>query len=65
VISRYATRVNGLTDFFLTKLDVPPSGADPGVLAYDVDGVRMSEMPASQSDFFHAVPVYENFPGWT
>ncbi|HEY3604095.1 MAG TPA: adenylosuccinate synthase, partial [Sporichthyaceae bacterium] len=66
VISRYATRVNGLTDFFLTKLDVL-TGIEqiPVCVAYDVDGVRMTEMPASQSDFFHATPVYETFPGWT
>ena len=31
-IARYAARVNGLTDFFLTKLDVLGGlGADPGV----------------------------------
>ncbi|CAM5524884.1 Adenylosuccinate synthetase, organellar chromatophore [Streptomyces alboniger] len=31
-IARYATRVNGLTDFFLTKLDVLTRlGADPGL----------------------------------
>ena len=25
----------------------------------------MDEVPASQSDFHHAVPIYEEFPGWT
>jgi adenylosuccinate synthase len=66
VIARYATRVNGLTDFFLTKLDVL-TGLEqvPVCVAYDVDGVRHTELPASQTDFHHAVPVYENFPGWT
>jgi adenylosuccinate synthase len=66
VIARFATRVNGLTDFFLTKLDVL-TGLEqiPVCVAYDVDGERMTEMPASQSDFFHAAPVYETFPGWT
>ncbi|HEY2831342.1 MAG TPA: adenylosuccinate synthase [Sporichthyaceae bacterium] len=66
VIARFATRVNGLTDFFLTKLDVL-TGLEqiPVCMAYDVDGVRMTELPASQSDFHHATPVYETFPGWT
>jgi adenylosuccinate synthase len=66
VIARFATRVNGLTDFFLTKLDVL-TGLEqiPVCVAYDVDGVRMTELPASQSDFHHATPVYETFPGWT
>ncbi len=65
VIARYATRINGLTDFFLTKLDVL-TGLEqiPVCVAYDVDGVRQTEMPTSQTDFFHAAPVYENFPGW-
>jgi adenylosuccinate synthase len=29
-----------------------------------VNGVRFDEMPVSQSDFHHAKPIYENFPGW-
>jgi adenylosuccinate synthase len=36
----------------------------PVCVAYDVDGVRHDEMPMSQSDFHHAVPVYEEMPGW-
>ena len=65
VIARYAARVNGVTDFVLTKLDVL-TGLDrvPVCVAYDVDGVRHDEMPVNQSDFHHAVPVYEEFPGW-
>jgi adenylosuccinate synthase len=65
VIARYATRVNGLTDFFLTKLDVL-TGLEriPVCVAYDVDGVRHDEMPMTQTDFFHAKPVYDELPGW-
>jgi len=33
-------------------------------VAYEVDGKRMEEIPVSQSDFHHAKPIYENFPGW-
>lgn len=66
VIARYAARVNGVTDFVLTKLDVL-TGLEqvPVCVAYDVDGVRHDEMPVNQTDFHHAVPVYENLPGWT
>ncbi|MET0352994.1 MAG: adenylosuccinate synthetase, partial [Plantibacter flavus] len=32
--------------------------------AYEVDGVRVDEVPVSQTDFHHAVPIYEEFPGW-
>lgn len=65
-IARYATRVNGLTDFFLTKLDVL-TGVEqiPVCVAYDVDGVTHEELPVSQSDLHHATPIYEMFPGWT
>src|SRR5690606_21583576 len=64
-MARFASRINGITDFVLTKLDVL-SGIEsiPVCVAYDVDGVRVDEMPYSQSDFHHAKPIYENFPGW-
>ncbi len=65
-IARYTARINGVTDFVLTKLDVLTGLAQiPVCVAYSVDGVRVDEMPVSQSDFHHAVPIYENFPGWT
>jgi adenylosuccinate synthase len=65
VIARYAARVNGVTDFFITKLDVL-SGLEkvPVCVAYDVDGTRQAEMPMTQTEFHHAVPVYEYFDGW-
>ncbi|MCU1545467.1 MAG: adenylosuccinate synthetase [Homoserinimonas sp.] len=65
-IARYTARVNGVTDFVLTKLDVLTGLENiPVCVAYDVDGVRVDEVPVSQSDFHHAKPIYENFPGWT
>lgn len=64
-IARYATRVNGLTDIFLTKLDVL-TGWDkiPVCVAYDVDGKRSEELPMTQTEFHHAKPIYEMLPGW-
>jgi adenylosuccinate synthase len=65
-IARYAVRVNGLTDFFLTKLDVLTGWEKiPVCVAYEIDGKRVEELPASQSDFHHAKPIYEYLPGWT
>ncbi len=65
VIGRYAARVNGVTDFVLTKLDVL-TGLErlPVCVGYEVDGVRHDEMPMTQTDFHHAQPVYEHLPGW-
>ena len=65
VVTRYAARVNGLTDLVMTKLDVLTGYETiPVCVAYDVDGVRTEEMPLTQSDVHHAVPVYEELPGW-
>lgn len=64
-IARYSARINGVTDFVMTKLDVLTGlSTIPVCVAYDVDGVRHEEVPVSQSDFHHAVPIYEEFPGW-
>ncbi|HET7690733.1 MAG TPA: adenylosuccinate synthase [Nocardioidaceae bacterium] len=66
VIARYASRINGLTEFFLTKLDVL-GGWDqiPVCVAYEIDGVRHDEMPMTQTEFHHAKPILEYFDGWT
>ena len=64
-IARYSARINGLTDFVLTKLDVLTGIKEiPVCVAYEVDGKRVEEVPVSQSDFHHAKPVYQNFAGW-
>jgi adenylosuccinate synthase len=64
-VARYAARVNGVTDFVLTKLDVLTGWERiPVCVAYEVDGVRHDEMPMTQTDFHHATPVYEHLDGW-
>lgn len=65
-IARYATRINGLTDIFLTKLDVL-TGMEriPVCVAYEVDGVTVTELPMTQTGFHHATPIYEDLPGWS
>ena len=65
-IARYAVRINGITDFFLTKLDVLTGWEKiPVCVAYEIDGKRVEELPASQTDFHHAKPIYEYLPGWS
>jgi len=65
-IARYASRVNGLTDIFLTKLDVL-TGIEriPVCVAYEIDGEIVDELPMTQTGFHHAKPVYEDLPGWS
>ena len=64
-VARYAVRVNGLTDLVLTKLDVL-GGRDeiPVCVAYEIDGVRVGDVPAFQRDYRRVEPVFESFPGW-
>jgi adenylosuccinate synthase len=66
VIARYAARINGVTDFVLTKLDVL-TGRErvPVCVGYEVDGIRQDEMPMTQTEFHHARPVYEFCDGWS
>ena len=50
----------------MTKLDVLTGwGQIPVCVAYEIDGKRVEELPASQYDFHHAKPIYEYLPGWT
>ncbi|MTE24197.1 adenylosuccinate synthase [Microbacterium sp. ZXX196] len=65
-ITRYATRINGITDLVLTKLDVL-TGLEsiPVCVAYDVAGERFDEVPVNQTDFHHATPILESYPGWS
>ena len=65
VIAKYSTRINGFTDYFITKLDVL-SGFErvPICVGYDIDGKRYDEMPMTQTDFHHARPVFEYLDGW-
>jgi len=65
VVARFAARINGVTDFVLTKLDVLAGWERiPVCVGYDVDGVRHDEMPMTQTEFHHARPIYEFFDGW-
>ena len=65
VLIRYAGRVNGLTEHFLTKLDVLSEFDTLRVCrAYRYQGEDYEHFPPHQSIFHHAEPVYEDLPGW-
>jgi adenylosuccinate synthase len=65
VVARFASRVNGLTDLFLTKLDILGAWESiPVCVGYEIDGERHDEMPMTQTEFHHSRPVYERFDGW-
>ena len=60
---RYAVRVNGISGFAMTKLDVL-SGMDELKIcvAYEVNGVRTTDLPYDDLD--NVTPIYETMPGW-
>ena len=62
---RQAVRVNGLTEIALTKLDVLDGLKElPVCTAYKIGGEQIKEMPASLTQYRHAVPIYTELPGW-
>ncbi|MEE9228377.1 MAG: adenylosuccinate synthase [Acidimicrobiia bacterium] len=65
VALRYATRINGLTDIALTKLDVLSEFDRLKVcVAYETDKGRFDEFPRQQRVLYESRPVYEELPGW-
>jgi adenylosuccinate synthase len=66
VLARYATRLNGLTEVFLTKLDVLSGLPEVKVCtAYEFEGERFQDFPPHQTIFHKASPLYEDVEGWS
>jgi adenylosuccinate synthase len=65
VLVRYAARLNGLSEIFLTKLDVLSGFRTIKVCTgYVADGETFEDVPSHQSLFHRAQPVYEELEGW-
>jgi adenylosuccinate synthase len=65
VLLRYAARLNGLSEVFLTKLDVLSGFPSVRVCtAYQTGGEKYDDFPPHQSLFHRAEPVYEEVDGW-
>ena len=65
VALRYATRVNGLTEIALTKIDVLSEFDTLKIcVGYEADGTYFEEMPRQQRVLYTCQPVYEELPGW-
>ena len=66
VLLRYAARLNGLTELFITKLDVLSGLETVKVcVAYNFEGERYEDLPPHQSIVHKAEPVYEEMEGWS
>jgi adenylosuccinate synthase len=65
VVARYAARVNGLTELFVTKLDVLSGFEQLRICTgYRLEGQTFEDFPPHQSLFHRAEPVYEELDGW-
>jgi adenylosuccinate synthase len=66
VVVRNSARLNGLTGFAITKLDVL-TGIDPLKIcnAYAYEGEQVTEFPPALNVLDQCEPVYEKLPGWT
>jgi adenylosuccinate synthase len=64
-LARYAARLNGLTELFVTKLDVL-SGFETLKICtgYRAEGDVYDDFPPHQSLFHKAEPIYEELEGW-
>ena len=65
VLLRYAVRINGLTELFVTKLDVLSGLRELRVCtAYRYEGKLYEDFPPHQTIFHKAEAVYEELEGW-
>ncbi|MGB3510293.1 MAG: adenylosuccinate synthase [Microcoleaceae cyanobacterium] len=65
VIGRYAVRINGMDCMAITKLDVLDELEKIKVcVAYEIDGQRCEDFPASSFQLDQCRPIYETLPGW-
>jgi adenylosuccinate synthase len=65
VLLRYAARINGLTELFLTKLDVLSGFESVRICTgYRADGEEFDDFPPHQSSFHRAGPIFEELEGW-
>jgi adenylosuccinate synthase len=65
VLVRQTVRVSGIQGIALTKLDVLDGLNELKIcVAYDLDGERLEQLPASQSAQARVTPVYETMEGW-
>ncbi|RNE15655.1 Adenylosuccinate synthetase [Lacticaseibacillus paracasei] len=65
VVVRHSRRVAGITDLCLNSIDVL-TGLDKVKIcvAYERDGERVENYPASRKFLSECKPVYEELPGW-
>lgn len=65
IIAGYSARVNGISSFVLTKLDVLDSLETIKIcVAYKYNGKTITSFPSDMHILRNCEPVYETYPGW-
>jgi adenylosuccinate synthase len=65
VILDHARRINSLTEFVITKLDILSGFKEiPVCVAYELHGQRIDYIPADLQTLGECLPIYETLPGW-
>jgi adenylosuccinate synthase len=65
VLGRYTAKLNGVTSVALTRLDVLEQFDRIKVcVAYELNGQRVTTLPAALTEAVAVQPVYEDLPGW-
>jgi adenylosuccinate synthase len=65
VAARYSSRVNGLTNIALTRLDVLDNLPQIRICTgYKLDGQTTYQFPGSITTLERCQPIYEELPGW-
>ncbi|MGP0063092.1 MAG: adenylosuccinate synthase [Isosphaeraceae bacterium] len=66
LVVRHAARVSGSTELAVMLVDVLSGIPELNVaVAYELDGRRITELPAALPDFERCRPICETLPGWT
>jgi adenylosuccinate synthase len=67
VLLRYAIEINGITELFITKMDILSDiGNIPVCVAYKIDGKQLTQLErtADAQSMEQYVPVYDTLSGW-
>jgi adenylosuccinate synthase len=67
MLLRYAIEINGITELFITKMDVLSGITEiPVCVAYESHGKRLTQLDhtADAQSLSNYKPVYQSLPGW-
>ena len=65
VALRYSIRINGITELFVTKMDVLSEFETLEVcVGYTSLGEKYDEFPRQQRVLYNCTPIYQELPGW-